>query len=147
MAGQELRIGSGFTAVASAVSLIPLRRDDRAGFAVLIPVYLVSLTTTTLFLLLQSRNVTHHQGRYIFGTVVLMGHFVISLSQKSDSALDGILDFDLVVLPVVAAAFSLLFQSRRSVIIPRTGHLSPEEQEEYGEVIIGMMPFPMDDAF
>jgi len=33
----HLRIGCGFTSVTSAVSLIPLRRDERAGNAVLIP--------------------------------------------------------------------------------------------------------------
>ncbi|KAI0898984.1 hypothetical protein F4806DRAFT_456349 [Annulohypoxylon nitens] len=147
LTGQELRIGSGITAITSAVSLIPLRRDGRAGFAVLISMYFVSLIGAALFLILQCRNITHHRGRYIFGTLVLTGHFVVGLSQTSDSALDGILDFGLVVLPVAAAAFSLVFQRRRSIIIPRAGHSISQEQEVLEEADIGMMSLPVDEGF
>ncbi|KAI1410373.1 hypothetical protein F5Y13DRAFT_167648 [Hypoxylon sp. FL1857] len=85
LSGQELRIGSGMTAVTSAVSLIPLRRDERVSLPVLVSMYLFSLATTVIFLVLQYRNIMRHQGRYIFGTFLLTGHFVVGLSQTSVS--------------------------------------------------------------
>ncbi|KAI0836382.1 hypothetical protein F5Y06DRAFT_298746 [Hypoxylon sp. FL0890] len=140
LSGQELRIGSGIAAVTSAVSVIPLRRDERVGLPVLIPMYLVSLAATALFLVLQCRNISRYQGRYIFGTLVLTGHFVVGLSQTSASALDGILDFGPVILPVVAAALSLVFQRRRPVIVPGVSHSNPQGRNEDEEVDIGMVP-------
>ncbi|KAI0394298.1 hypothetical protein F5Y17DRAFT_458077 [Xylariaceae sp. FL0594] len=115
----HLRIGCGFTSVSTAVSLIPLRRDERAGNEVLIPIYALSLTCSVVFILLHYRNIVWQRDRvdlgigYLFGTFLLSSHFLIGLIQTSDTALEGIVDFGPVVVPIVAAVFSLLFQRRR----------------------------------
>ncbi|KAI0878418.1 hypothetical protein GGS24DRAFT_496971 [Hypoxylon argillaceum] len=112
----HLRIGSGFTAVSSAISLIPLRRDKRVGSAVLILMYVLSLTCTALFILLQYLNIVRLGPRYLFGTFLLAAHCIIGLSQTSENALEGVIDFGPVIVPVVAALFSVLFQRRQLVL-------------------------------
>ncbi|KAI3326833.1 hypothetical protein HD806DRAFT_520555 [Xylariaceae sp. AK1471] len=133
----HLRIGCGFTSVTTAVSLIPLRRDERAGMELLIPMYALSLTCTALFILLQYLNIVRLRGRYLFGTFLLAGHFVVGLSQTSDSALEGVVDFGPIIVPVVAAVFSLLFP-RRQPILAAVAAAVVEDPFDHEELDIGL---------
>ncbi|KAI0118660.1 hypothetical protein GGR51DRAFT_497213 [Nemania sp. FL0031] len=115
-----MRVGCGFTAVGSAISLIPLRRDERVGNGLLISMYVLSLACTTFFIQMQYLNIVRFGPRYLFGTFCLAVHFLIGLSQTSNNTLEGVVDFGPVILPLVAAVFSVLFQRRRSVLVGRT---------------------------
>ncbi|KAI1169551.1 hypothetical protein F4777DRAFT_572716 [Nemania sp. FL0916] len=115
-----LRIGTGFTSVATAISLIPLRRDERVENALLVPIYTLSLASTLGFLFLQYSNIiVRLRDRYVFCTFLLSVHFVAVLSQQSNTTLEGIIDLGPVILPLVAAAFSLVFR-RREPTTPTT---------------------------
>jgi hypothetical protein len=51
---------------------------------------------------------------------LLAGHFVAELSQTSVNALEVVIDLGPVVLPVMAAVFSLLFQRRQPILATMT---------------------------
>jgi len=94
--------------------------------------YALSLTCSAVFILLQYVDIVRRRDRvdlgigYLFGTFILSSHFLVGLIQTSDNALDGIVDFGPVVLPLVAAVFSLLFQRRRV----HSSHAIPPEQRD-----------------
>ncbi|KAI8627946.1 hypothetical protein F5Y19DRAFT_159731 [Xylariaceae sp. FL1651] len=109
----HLRIGAGFGGFTLGVAAIPLRRDESVKPTSLIPIYVLSLACTTIFITSQYHNITRRRGQYLFGTFVLAGHFVGALSQTSDTTLDGIIDLGPVLLPAIAALVSLLYPRRR----------------------------------
>ena len=66
------------------------------------------------------KRTTDLQSRYLFATLLLAAHFIVALAQTAKTAIEGILNFGPVVLPVSAYLVSLLFRKRPRA---RTGHV------------------------
>ncbi|MCJ1224320.1 hypothetical protein MMC12_000965 [Toensbergia leucococca] len=120
------RIISGTVAALSGAALIPLQssthpvpsQDDQN--TMIKGVVVVWIVTAVTYICLQYFHIARRRERYLFATLLLAAHFIVALAQTAKTAIEGILNFGPVVLPVSAYLVSLLFRKRPRA---RTGHV------------------------